>query len=113
VANPAFIQSTISADPSGGTIVSSLSVAYTTQNLSAGSFLAAFVTVGITGLTLTVSDSVNGSWTKGVEFDATTNQQSAAWYSFVNSAGGSKPTVTLSPLLAAVRRPPDRGVRSC
>jgi parallel beta-helix repeat protein len=66
VANPAFIQSAISADLSGGTIVSSLSVAYTTQNLTAGAFDAGF---NISG------NYISDNWGKGIVYEISYNAQ--------------------------------------
>jgi hypothetical protein len=73
-------------------------------NVTAGSLLSCWVataagTAGHNGITVSVSDNINGAWTQagGYVRDAATNQNSGSWWYFANSAGGSKPVVTVTP----------------
>lgn len=71
-------------------------VQYTT-NVTAGNILFAVGSVGATtGETITCSDNINGAWTTipGASQNSVTG--SMAWFVFSGTAGGSRPTVTMS-----------------
>jgi len=97
VANPAWIQDAISAAPDGNS-ATTIALAFSTANLTAGSVLWCVVTWGDGGTpaTATCADSVNGAWTAGPNINDTTDQQSWKGFFFKNTAGGSKPTVTVT-----------------
>lgn len=77
-----------------------------TSNITAGDFLWLFVGLlpgsGTAQVGLTVSDNVNGAWTQAGLYSRNTNNgvQCSLWY-FVNSAGGSRPIVSVAPAVSA------------
>jgi hypothetical protein len=96
MANPAWIQDAISADPSAPN-ATTIALAYSTANLTAGSVLWCVVTWDRTNTqTATCADNTNGAWTAGPIIDDTTDGQMWAAFFFKNTAGGVKPTVTVT-----------------
>lgn len=74
------------------------------SNVTAGSLLLLWVTYedgsGSTLNTVTISDNVNGAWTQAggyVTANSNTAGRRGAWFYFANSAGGSKPIITMTP----------------
>ncbi len=80
--------------------VSSFALQYTTQNVTTGSLLAAWIPLsvsGASGITLAVSDDQNGPntpWTQAGTYLANGANRNGSWWYFANSVGGVKPTVT-------------------
>ncbi len=66
------------------------------QAVSAGSLLVAVIGTFTAGITLTVSDSVNGAWTQAGSYSVgtDTNSRISIWY-FENSGAGT-PTLTVA-----------------
>ena len=95
MANPAYIQSAISADPSSSG-ATSIAVAYSTSNLTAGSVLWCYCNWYGTNVAPSCSDGTNGSWVAGPEAYNAGETRGMAMFYFVNTAGGVKPTVTVS-----------------
>ena len=92
---PAYIQSAISPDPSSAS-GTSIQVAYSTQNLTAGSVLWCYCNWYGTNVAPSCSDGTNGSWTAGPEAYNAGETRGMAMFYFVNTAGGVTPTVTVS-----------------
>lgn len=70
-----------------------------TSNVTAGSLLTCWVPTFNPGITVTVSDNMNGSWTQVATYVANGNQRGSWWY-FKNSASGAI-TVTMTPSSSA------------
>lgn len=82
-----YVQSNSNAAGAGG------AVAYTTANLTAGNLLVSVIRCNKSGFTsFACSDSLNGAWT--VAFTNTAGSIVLGFAYRLNSAGGSKPTVT-------------------
>lgn len=95
MANPAFIQEAITAAP-GAASAATITQAYTTANLTAGSILACAATWDTDDETPTCADGINGAWTAGPKLFDGVNGQGMACFFFKNTAGGGKPTVTVT-----------------
>lgn len=83
-----------------GVSASNVTLQYTTQNVAAGSLLAAWVPIfpgsGSAQVTISLSDDKNGSWLQANGYVRNANgTQGSIWY-FANSIGGVKPTVTVN-----------------
>jgi hypothetical protein len=71
------------------------------SNVTAGSLLTCWVPTNTAGTSVTVSDNVNGSWTQAGTTVANGGKLGSWWY-YKNSAGGSQPTVTVTPSQSAL-----------
>lgn len=77
------------------------------SNVGSGSLLVMLVGVlpgsGTAQVSLTVTDDINGSWTQagGIYSRNTSNGVQCSWWYFANSAGGSRPTVSVTPGVSA------------
>jgi hypothetical protein len=92
-----YIQSN-TADTTLPTNPATVSLAFTTANVTAGSTLVAIGRLGVTianSGAISISDNVNGAWTQAFSAvdDGSGNQLFG--FSVPNSGGGSKPTVTI------------------
>jgi hypothetical protein len=67
-----------------------------TSNVTAGSLLTAWIPTLNPAITVTVRDDINGAWAQAGGYAVNGNNRGSWWY-FKNSAGGSKPTVTVTP----------------
>ncbi len=66
------------------------------SNITAGNLLVAWVAFETSGgtPTVTVSDDVNGAWTRPAGYSRGGTVRAGTFFYFANSAGGSRPTVT-------------------
>jgi len=72
-----------------------------TSNVVTGSLLTAFIAFepGSGKATVNVSDNINGAWTQAGGY-VRNGLNTGAWFYFINSAGGSNLTVTVTPSAA-------------
>ncbi len=90
---PLFVQST---SFSSGTLTIATETLQYVSNVTAGNFLWAIVSTFTTGVTVTVSDDQNGSWTQAGSYSTNGVNNCSVWF-FPNTVGTVKPTVSVTP----------------